>query len=106
MLRPDDSHASFGSTAILKRIGARLRKAFPGARLQSRLDGEYATPQIVEYLDQARTGYVIAMAKNAVLNEIAEPLMEKARWDSYYSGDSEHPYDESRYAAESWDDIE
>ena len=46
------------------------------------------------------------MAKNAVLNEIAEPLMDKARWDSYYSGDTEHHYGECRYAAESWDDIE
>ncbi len=46
------------------------------------------------------------MAKNAVSNEIAEPLMEKARRDSYYSGDTEHHYGECHYAAESWDDIE
>ena len=106
VLRPGDSHASFGAIAILKRVVAKLHKAFPGARIQARLDGGYATPEIFEYLEQARIGYVIAMAKNAVLNEIAEPLMEKARWDSYYSGDTEHHYGECRYAAESWDDIE
>jgi len=106
VLRPGDSHASYGAIAIIKRIVAKLRKAFPSARIQARLDGGYATPEIFEYLEEARIGYVIAMAKNTILKEIAEPLMEKARWDSYNSGNTEHRYGECRYAAESWDDIE
>ncbi len=44
VLRPGDSHASFGAIAILKRIVAKLHKAFPGAKLHARLDGGYATP--------------------------------------------------------------
>jgi hypothetical protein len=46
------------------------------------------------------------MAKNAVLKDIAEPLMEKARWDSYRSGNTEHHYGECRYESKSWEDVE
>lgn len=106
VLRPGDSHASFGAISIVKRIAAKLRKAFPHARIQARLDGGYASPEIFEFLEQAGIGYVISIAKNAVLHDSAEPLMEKARWDSYDSGKTEHHYGECSYSARSWNEIE
>ncbi len=106
VLRPGDSHATYGAIGILKRIIAKLRKSFPGVRIQVRLDGGYAAPEVFEFLEQEGVGYVIALAKNAVLKEEAEPLMDKARWASYYSGNTEHFYSECRYESESWDNIE
>ena len=46
--------------------------------------------------------YVVAMAKNAVLNRLAEPEMEPARQLSEQSGQTEHVYGEGRYRAGSW----
>ena len=106
VLRPGDSHATYGAIGILKRIIAKLRKSFPGVRIQVRLDGGYAAPEVFEFLEQEGVGYVIGLAKNSVLKEEAEALMDKARWASYYSGNTEHYYDECRYEAESWDNIE
>ena len=41
--------------------------------------------------------YVVAMAKNAVLNRLAEPEMERGRQLSEQSGQTEHVYGEGRY---------
>ncbi len=106
VLRPGDSHATYGAIGILKRIIAKLRKCFPDVRIQARLDGGYAAPEIFEFLEHERVGYVIGLAKNAVLKEETEPLMNKARWASYDSGNTENYYGECRYEAESWDYIE
>jgi hypothetical protein len=106
VLRPGDVHASYGAIAILRRIIKKLRQHFPGVTIQARLDGGYATPEIFEYFENEGIRYVIAMAKNAVLKDIAEPLMEKARWDSYRSGNTEHHYGECRYESKSWEDVE
>lgn len=67
-----------------------------------RLDGGFATPEILDYLDAQGVQYVVAMASNAVLDRLAEPLMRKARRQSAITGQTEHLYGERRYAARSW----
>ena len=44
-----------------------------------RLDGGFAGPEMFEFLEAQRVDYVVAMAENAVLKRIAEPLMKKVR---------------------------
>ena len=103
MLRPGDAPAKLGALGILKRMLERLIEAFPKARLLVRLDGGFACPEILEFLDAAGVNYVIAMAGNAVLERHAEKLMKKARRMSKRSGQTEHVYGACRYAAKSWD---
>jgi Transposase DDE domain group 1 len=57
---------------------------------------------VLTFLDAMGVEYVVAMAKNAVLNRLAEPEMEAARRRSEGSGQTEHVYGEGRYQAESW----
>ena len=106
VLRPGYSNASYGAIAILKRIIKKLRINFPKAKIRARLDGGYGTPEILEYLESEHIKYAIAIGRNAVLKEIAEPLMEKARWDSFYSGNTEHHYGECQYESSTWDNTE
>ena len=106
VLRPGDAHASYGAIAILKRIIKKLRCNFPGAKIRARLDGGYGTAEILDFLESENIGYAIAIGRNAVLKEVAEPLMEKARWHSYYSGNTEHHYGECRYESNTWDGAE
>ena len=106
VLQPGDAHASYGAIAILKRIVKKLRCNFPGARIRARLDGGYGTAEILDFLESENIGYAIAIGRNAVFKEVAEPLMEKARWHSYYSGNTEHHYGECRYESNTWDGAE
>ncbi len=102
VLRPGNAPASLGALGLLRRLIARLNEAFPKVPLLIRLDGGFATPEILDYLDAQGVQYVVAMASNAVLARLAEPLMRKARRQSAITGQTEHLYGECRYAARSW----
>ena len=81
-----------------------LRKAFPRARFLVRLDGGFASPAVFDFLEaQPRLEYVVAMAKNAVLERHAEPAMLVARARSWCSEQTEHVYtDTDEYRAGTW----
>jgi hypothetical protein len=102
VLRPGNATASLGALGILRRLIERLNNAFPKTPILVRLDGGFATPEILDYLDMQAVEYVVAMARNSVLKRHAEPLMKKARQRAQVSGETEHLYGECRYAARSW----
>jgi hypothetical protein len=102
VLRPGNAPASRGAIGILWRIFKRVWAAFPKARVRVRLDGGFADPFLLNFLDAMGVEYVVAMANNAVLNRLAEPQMEQARQFSQASGKTEHVYGEARYRAGSW----
>ena len=58
--------------------------------MRVRLDGGFADPLLLDFLDAMGVEYVVAMAKNAVLRRRAEPKMEAARQRSEASGKTEH----------------
>jgi hypothetical protein len=102
VLRSGKAPAKLGAIGILARLFERLRKAFPKARLFVRLDGGFACPEILEFLEAEGVDYTIAMAGNAVLDRLAEPWMRCARKRSAASGQTEHVYAKCRYAAGTW----
>lgn len=102
LLRPGNADAKLGAIGLLRRILARVREAFPKARVLVRLDGGFSGPEMFDYLESERVDYVVAMAGNAVLKRLAEPLMKKARRLSRHSQQTEHLYGECQYAAGSW----
>jgi len=103
VLRPGNAPAKKGAIGILSRIISRVREAFPKARIEVRLDGGFAGPQMFDYLDsEARLEYEVGMAGNAVLARKAEKLMREARRLSRKSGQTEHVYGQCQYAAKSW----
>lgn len=103
VLRPGNASATRGARGVLRRLLARLRIAFPRARFLVRLDGGFATPALLDFLDaEPRLDYVVAMADNAVLTRCAEPTLVDARTLSEASGQTEHVYTETRYAAKTW----
>jgi hypothetical protein len=103
VLRPGNVGASVGALGILSRLLPKLRAAFPRARLRARLDGGFAAPEIFDFLEHEGLEYVVAMAKNKVLERRAARLMGTARRLSRGSGETEHLYGETRYAAGTWE---
>jgi len=103
LLRSGKAHGSLGAIGILRRVLPRLEEAFPGARFLVRLDGGFATPEVLDFLDhQAGLEYIVNMASNVVLNGRAAEWMKTARALSAVSGKTEHVYGECRYAAGTW----
>lgn len=103
VLRPGNAPATRGARGVLWRLLDLLRKAFPKARFLVRLDGGFATPAILDLLDaEPRLDYVVAMAENTVLTRHAAAAMVEARTLSDRSGQTEHVYTETRYAAKTW----
>jgi hypothetical protein len=99
VLRPGNSPAKAGAIPLLRRLLARLRVAFPRARLRIRLDGGFASPEVFAFLEAADVEYVVAMASNVRLVKRSRRLMGRARVLSKASGQTEHLYGETRYAA-------
>jgi hypothetical protein len=103
VLRPGNVGAAVGAVALLRRLVRMIRCRLPGVRIRVRLDGGFAHPAVLEFLDaQSKLEYVVAMAKNAVLKRVAESGMKQARQFSQRSGTTEHVYGEVRYQAGKW----
>src|SRR5580698_77886 len=103
VLRPGNVTAAAGAVAILRRLVRMIRHHIPGVQIRVRLDGGFAHPAVLEFLDaQPKLEYVVAMAKNSVLKRVAESGMRRARQLSRRSGKTEHIYGEVRYKAGKW----
>ena len=61
---------------LLARLCRRLRAAFPGVTLRVRLDGGFASPEVLNFLDREGVEYVVAMASNARLVKRVRRLMD------------------------------
>src|SRR5712691_5109613 len=102
VLRPGNAPATRGARGLLRRLFAKLRAAFPTAILRVRLDGGFAGNPLLGFLEAAGVEYVVGMASNRRLEKRIQRLMGKARMRSKASGDTEHLYGETRYAAKKW----
>jgi len=102
VLRPGNAATATGAEAVLRALFALVRSAFPHATVRVRLDGGFAHPALLAWLDAAGVEYVVAMAENAVLTRLVEPLMADVRPAVAATGTTEHMYGETAYAAQSW----
>lgn len=103
VLRPGNAPASAGAVGILRRLMEMIRNRFPKARIRVRLDGGFAHPDLLAFLDaEPGVEYVVAMAGNAVLQRKAEEAMQYARVMAGVTEQTEHVYGEANYAAGSW----
>ena len=102
VLRPGNSPAKRGALGLLTRLRQRLRAAFPGVILRVRLDGGFASPEVLDFLEGEAVEYVVAMASNARLVKRVRRLMGRARMRSKASGETAALFGETRYAARKW----
>jgi hypothetical protein len=99
VLRPGNAASSAGAIGILRRLMGRVKNAFPRARIRVRLDGGFASPEVLNFLDcEPKVEYLVNLAANAVLKRKAESAMKRARRASEISGQTEDVYGECRYA--------
>ena len=73
VLRPGNTATATGAVGVLRALFA-----WSGSRFRTRpcacvLDGGFAHPALLDWLDGAGVEYVVAMAENAVLTRLVEP---------------------------------
>jgi hypothetical protein len=103
VLRPGNVGAGAGALGVLRRLIKLVRSSFAKARIRVRLDGGFATPAVFDFLDaEQNVEYVVAMGSNAVLNRHAADALDVARLCAGLTGETEHVYGDTRYAAKSW----
>src|SRR6266540_2428165 len=81
LLRPSNlTEKSPDVVGLLSRLVSLVRAAFPKALLNLRLDGGFACPAMLDFLDRVpRLEDVCGLSKNAVLKRKAQPFLAQAR---------------------------
>ena len=102
LLRPGNAEPKRGAFGVLRRLLERLIDAFPRTQLVLRLDGGFAGPELLEFLELAGVDYVIGFGENRVLRHLAEPALRRARRRSRKTGESERVFTSLLYAAKTW----
>lgn len=97
VLQPGNAAPAGAGLGVVRRVIQRVRSYFPQARLRVRLDSAHATPQMLDYLDEANVEYVVSLIANSVLDGKAEAKMNVVRKISAASGQSERLYGECLY---------
>jgi DDE family transposase len=103
VLRPGNTHASRSAVAILKRVVARLRRAWPSVRIEIRADAGFALPSVYEWCEKEGVDYTIGLITNSRLEAMADPLLERARERYRTEGCKVRLLSEGSYRAGSWD---
>src|SRR3546814_10781295 len=102
VLRPGNSPAKRGAMGLLARLFQRLRAAFPNGILRVRLDGGFASPEVLDFLEAEGVEHIVAMASNVRLLKRVRRLMGRARMRSKASGETEALFGATRSAARKW----
>ena len=78
VLRPGNAHAGKGALAILTRIVAAIRAAWPGMPIAIRADAGFALPAVYDYCEREGIEMTIALLFNTRLADHAAPLLAAA----------------------------
>jgi len=102
-LRPSNIDGAKHSRAILKLLVKRLRRAWPKVRIIFRGDSGFCRWKLLRWCDHHDVGYVVGMARNKVLQRLADPFMDKAKKDFDKTDVKQRQFHEITYGAKTWD---
>jgi hypothetical protein len=101
-LRKGTTPATHCMIPIVRRMVAKLRAAFPKAKIRVRLDGGFASPRLLDVLDLVKVEYVIGLPQNPRLLALCDLEVAAAALAAHESGETARFYGEAMYAADSW----
>jgi hypothetical protein len=102
-LRPSNIDPARHSRAILKLLVRRLRRSWPRTRIILRADSGFCRWKTLRWCEKNDIGYVIGIARNKVLERLAEPFMQLAEERFERTGTKQRHFYEVHYAAKTWD---
>ena len=101
-LRPSNIDGAKHAWAILALLVKRLRQAWPGVRIVLRGDSGFCRHKMLSWCERQGVGYIVGLAKNARLNDLAAPWMETAAQGFAGTGLKQRLFAELNYGARSW----
>ena len=98
-LRPSKIDGAKHAWAILALLVKRLHQAWPGVRIVLRGDSGFCRHKMLSWCERQGVGYIVGLAKNARLNDLAAPWMETAAQGFAGTGFKQRLFGEFAYAA-------
>ena len=102
-LRPADIDGDKHSRAILKLLVQRIRQAWPNVRIIFRGDSGFCRWRLMRWCDKHDVGYIIGLARNAVLTRLAEQFTSISKIQFEQMRQKQRVFGEFIYAADTWD---
>ena len=102
-LRPADIDGAKHSRAILKLLVQRIRQAWPNVRIIFRGDSGFCRWRLMRWCDKHDVGYIIGLARNAVLTRLAEQFTAISKTQFEQMQQKQRVFGELMYAADTWD---
>jgi hypothetical protein len=102
LLRPGKRPSGEEAARILRHVIRRIRKHWPNVRILVRGDSHYLSPETLDFLRQEGCDYILALAINARLKEIAAPWLAQCDIRRSPSQRKLRRFHQFQYAAESW----
>jgi len=102
-LRPANIDGAKHSRAILKLLVKRFRQQWPHVRILFRGDSGFCRWKLMRWCDRHDVGYIIGLARNAVLKRLARPWTQTAAAQFALTHEKQRLFGEFVYGAETWD---
>ena len=88
--------------SVLKRIVARVRRAWPDVQIIFRADSHHTKPEVMEWMETHGMLYVTGIAPNPRLNALFALTIQHAERKYRDKGETVRMYGSAYYAAKSW----
>ena len=89
--------------AVLQRLVTHLRQAWPDTLIVVRGDSHFASPEVMQWIEtQAHLSYVTGLTSNAVLQKLANAVVEQAKRAYERDGVKVTRFHSTRYQAGTW----
>lgn len=102
-LRPANIDGALHSRALLKLLVKRFRRQWPNVRIIFRGDSGFARWKLMRWCDKHDVGYIIGLARNKVLERLAQPWTQVSATQFAQTKDKQRLFGEFLYGAETWD---
>ena len=102
-LRPSNQDGARHAWAILALLVKRLRQVWPKVKIIFRGDSGFCRRRMLRWCENHSVYYIVGLAKNSRLNELAQPLLEKAQTQYEKTGEKQRLFGDIHYAALTWD---
>lgn len=101
-LRPGTLHPTRGAADDLLRVVQKLRQGRPDVIIHVRGDADFGQPVLLDFVEDQGFSYTFGLRSNARLQEMAQPLMDKAIRRYQRTGRKQRVFMHFLYQAESW----
>ena len=102
LLRPGKRPSGKETRRILRHVIRRIRRHWPSVRILVRGDSHYLSPETLDFLHEADCDYVLGLAINDKLKEVAAPWLVQCAQRRSFLHRKVRRFHQFSYAAASW----